>query len=244
MYIMFLDESGDHNLEKIDRSYPIFCLAACIAEFSYYNQIFEKEVDNLKIKYFETRDIILRSYDIRKQKNQFSFLVDKKKRESFYFDLDLLVERLQFTVIAAVINKLKLKKHYSQPSDPYDLCFQFIMERFCMFLGEKRDNGIIRMESREAHNDRILAEDYEIFRSKGNNIFPPKEVQKKLVDLSFNQKSQNVAGHQIADLVAYPIGIHILKPQRENPAFTIIEKKFHRKRGLTQYLNCGLKIFP
>lgn len=244
MYIMFLDESGDHNLEKIDKSYPIFCLAGCIVEFDYYNQIFEKEVDALKIKHAKTRNIILRSYDIRKQAGQFSFLVDKKKREIFYTNVDHLVGSLHFVVIASVINKLKLKERYSKPVSPYDLCFQFIMERFCMFLGEKKDVGIMRMESRETHNDRVLANDYEIFRNKGNNIFSPKEVQKKLVDLSFNQKSQNIAGHQVADLVAYPIGSYVLRPQRENLAFRIIEKKLHKKHGTNSYLNCGLKIFP
>ena len=242
---MFLDESGDQNLKKIDNSYPIFCLAGCIVEFGYYNKIFEKKVDKIKIKHFRTRDIIIRSYDIRKQKGEFSILVDKKKRESFYLDLDRLVENLQFTVIASVINKLKLKERYSEPGDPYDLCFQFIMERFCMFLGEKRSVGIMRMESRETHNDRKLAEDYENFRQDGDGRFiKPEEAQRKLVDLSFNQKSQNIVGHQIADLVAYPIGSDVLNPKRENIAFKIVEKKFHRKRRTNQYANYGLKIFP
>ena len=245
MYIMFLDESGDHNLKKIDKSYPIFCLTGCIIEFNYYNQVFEKEVDKLKIKHFRTRDIIIRSYDIRKQKGEFAILVDKKKRGAFYLDLDRLIENLQFTVIASVINKLKLKERYSEPSDPYDLCFQFIMERFCMFLGEKRDVGIMRMESREAHNDRMLAEDFEAFRREGDGRFiKPEEAQRKLVDLSFNQKTQNIAGHQIADLVAYPIGSHVLHPKRENIAFKIIEGKLHRKRGTNRYISYGLKIFP
>ena len=30
MYVMFLDESGDHSLDKIDSSYPMFVLAGCI----------------------------------------------------------------------------------------------------------------------------------------------------------------------------------------------------------------------
>lgn len=229
MKVMFLDESGDHDLEKIDKSYPIFCLAGCIVNFEYYSKTLEKMVDEVKIKHFGTREIILRSYDIRKQKGDFSVLVDTKKRKAFYENLDHLVENLEFTVIASVIDKLKLKNQYFEPSDPYELCFQFIMERFCMFLGEKQDVGIIRMESRQSHNDKILAEDYEYFRQHGDGRFiKPEEVRKKLVDLSFNQKSQNVAGHQIADLVAYPI----------------VEKKFHRRRGTNQYLNYGLKVFP
>ena len=100
------------------------------------------------------------------------------------------------------------------------------------------------MESRESHNDKVLAEDYENFKNKGNTMIKPEEVREKLIDLSFNQKSQNIGGHQIADLAAYPIGIHIFQPKRDNPAFQIVEKKFHTRLGTRQYINYGLKIFP
>lgn len=241
---MFLDESGDSNLQIIDRSYPIFCLAGCIVEFNYYTSVFEKEVNALKMDFFGRRDVVLRSYDIRKQKNDFSILIDKKKRVSFYTGLDNLVKKLNFTVIAAVINKENLKEQYSHPANPYNLCFQFIMERFCMFLGEKHDSAILRIESRETHNDKLLAKEYERFRNKGNNIFSSEEVMGKLVDLSFNQKSQNIAGHQVADLVAYPIGRHIFKAEKNHVAFQLVESKLHKKSGTNSYLNCGLKIFP
>ena len=244
MQIMFLDESGDHSLDKVDQSYPIFVLAGCIFEIDVYNALVEPEVDKLKIKHFGNRDIILRSYDVRKQKGQFSSLVDVNKRKSFLDELHKLISELDFIVIAAVINKEKLKNNYNKPMNPYNLCLQFIMERYLMFLGQKADSGIMRIESRETHNDQMLAEVYEQFRSNGNNMFKPDEIRRKLLDLSFNQKNQNIAGHQIADLVAYPIGRHVLIPEKDNPPFTVIEKKFHRKKGLSGYLNYGLKIFP
>lgn len=244
MQIIFLDESGDHSLEKIDKSYPIFVLAGCIFEIDIYNSLVEPAVDQLKIRHFGNREIILRSYDIRKQKGQFSSLVDVKKRKVFLADLHKLIMDLDFVVIAAVIDKEKLKSHYNKPMNPYSLCLQFIIERFLMYLGQKADSGLMRIESRETHNDRILAQVYENFRSRGNNLFKPDEVQRKLFDLSFNQKNQNVAGHQISDLVAYPIGRYIIDPKKDNPPFAIIEKKFHKKKGIVDYHNYGLKIFP
>jgi len=245
MYVIFLDESGDHSLKKIDKSYPIFCLTGCIVDFNYYNRVFEEEVYKVKNKHFSTGDIILRSYDIRKQKGEFSALVDKEKRESFYKDLDDLIISLQFIVIASVINKLELKSKYLEPSNPYNLCLQFILERFCLFLREKRSVGIMRIESRETHNDRRLAMVYENFRKNGSMPFINLiEARDRLVDLSFNQKTQNIAGHQIADLVAYPIGKYVLNPERENIAYKIIEKKFRKKKGTEEYINYGLKIFP
>jgi Fe-S cluster assembly scaffold protein SufB len=111
-----------------------------------------------------------------------------------------------------------------------------------MYLNRTKKQMILRAESREGHNDRSLARVFEDFRNNGNQYIKPDEIQKKLVDLSFNQKSQNIAGHQIADLVAYPIGRHVLDATKPNIPFDTIEGKLHKKNGA--YLNCGLKIFP
>ncbi|MBI5122223.1 DUF3800 domain-containing protein [Candidatus Roizmanbacteria bacterium] len=244
MKLMFLDESGDHSLleDKIDKSYPMFVLVGCIFDLDYYSKVVEPEINRLKVKYFNDSSIILRSYDIRKQKNSFASLVDKKKRDLFLNDLDKILSSLQFTVIAAAINKFKLIKTYSSPANPYHLCFQFILERAIMFLGRNNDSIILRTESRETHNDKLLAAVYENFRMKGNKFIKPEEVRNKFTDLSFNQKTQNVIGHQIADLVAYPIGRWVLDKDKENKAFDIVETKLHCKNGV--FLNYGLKIFP
>jgi len=239
---MFLDESGDHSLDKIDLSYPMFVLAGCIFDFDYYSAVAEPKINELKIKHFGKIDVILRSYDIRKQKGSFSSLVDRKKREAFYVDLDNLVKSFDFKIIAAGINKSKLKNQYHEPDNPYNLCLQFILERAVMFLGRSNDKLIFRIESRETHNDRKLAEVYEKFRLIDHQYFKKEEIQSKIVDFSFNQKIQNIAGHQVADLMAYPIGVSILDSNRENSAFEIVKTKFHSKNGV--YQNYGLKIFP
>jgi len=246
--IIFLDESGDHSLDKIDKSYPMFVLAGCIFDFDYYYKTVDPKVNELKIKHFGRDNIILRSYNIRKQKGDFVCLVDKRMRENFYNDLDTLVKSLNFKIIAAAINKTNLKNQYNEPDNPYNLCFQFILERSVMFLGRSGDKLMFKIESRETHNDRKLAEVYERFRTKdhfkpdGQVLFKKDEIQSKFLDLSFNQKIQNIVGHQIADLVAYPIGVSILDKKRENKAFEIIKTKFHSKNG--EYLNYGLKVFP
>ena len=239
---MFLDESGDHSLEKIDNSYPMFVLAGCVFDLDYYSTVAEPKINELKIKYFGKTNIILRSYDIRKQKKDFACLVDRKRREAFYQDLDDLIKSLDFKIIAAAIHKTKLKNQYSQPGNPYNLCLQFILERSVMFLGKTGEKLIFRIESRETHNDKKLAEVYEEFRLKDHSYFKGEEIRSKFIDLSFNQKNQNIAGHQIADLMAYPIGVSVLDEKRENKAFEIVKIKFHGKNGV--YQNYGLKIFP
>lgn len=162
----------------------------------------------------------------------------------FLKDLSLFIENIDFTIIAAAINKNKLNEHYATPDNPYHICLQFILERAVMYLGRSNEKLMFRIESRETHNDQKLAEIYEKFRNKNHTLFTVEEIHSKFLDLSFNQKIQNIIGMQVADLVAYPIGRKILSPDAVNNPFQIIESKFHRKPGTNIYKNYGLKVFP
>lgn len=241
---MFLDESGDHSLEKIDQSYPMFVLAGCIFDFDYYFNIAEKQIDRLKQEFFGKTNVILRSYDIRKQRGDFCGLVDRNKREEFYTALGKLIAGLEFKIIAAAIRKDQLKSRYPFPNNPYHICFQFILERSAMFLGKTKEKLMFKIESRETHNDQKLSQVYESFRHAKSRFLSPAEIREKLIDLSFNQKTQNIAGMQLADLVAYPIGRWCLDKAKANKTFSLIETKLHCKSGSNTYLNYGLKIFP
>ena len=242
MKIMFLDESGDHSLDKIDKSYPVFVLAGCIFDLDNYTKIVEQEINKFKIKYFRKTNVILRSYDIRKQKGEFKLLINTKKRNEFMDDLSQILSVLDYKIIAAAIKKENLKNQYIDPHSPYHLCFRFILERAVMFLGRSKEQLIFRIESRETHNDQKLAEEYEKFRNTDHHLFSTTEIQNKFLDLSFNQKSQNIAGMQIADLIAYPIGRWVIDQKKENKSFEIVKRKIHQKNG--EILNYGLKIFP
>lgn len=243
MKVMFLDESGDHSLEKIDASYPMFVLAGCIFDYETYSSVDEITVNNFKTKYCSGNGVILRSYDVRKQKGDFSFLVDKHKRDLFYEELNGLLKSLNFTVIAAAIDKTQLKKQYTDPDNPYHLCLRFILERAIMHLGKSGEKMALRIESRETHNDKKLAQVYEDFRKQDHSYFTAQEIQSKIVDLSFNQKTQNIAGMQIADLVAYPIGRWVIDRLKENKPFEVIQTKFRKNPKGNEFLNYGIKIF-
>lgn len=56
-------------------------------------------------------------------------------------------------------------------------------------------------------------------------------------------KKTNSEGLQLADLVARPIGLSVLRPEQSNRAAQILESKFYcNSRG--QKEGFGLKIFP
>ena len=63
-----------------------------------------------------------------------------EKRKKFYQDLSDLFKNLDYKVISSIIKKDKLKDKYKNPGCPYDISFQFILERLEHFL---RNNNAI-----------------------------------------------------------------------------------------------------
>ena len=59
----------------------------------------------------------------------------------------------------------------------------------------------------------------------------------------FVKKAANVPGLQIADLIARPIGRHVLDPKQQNRAFAIIETKMDKSPNGSIH-GWGLKVFP
>lgn len=67
-------------------------------------------------------------------------------------------------------------------------------------------------------------------------------------DIIFADKRANSSGLQLADLVARPIGVSVLRPGQNNRAFEILKRKFFCAGGRANvgkgYENWGLKVFP
>ena len=61
-------------------------------------------------------------------------------------------------------------------------------------------------------------------------------------EIVFADKKSNSAGLQLADLVARPIGLSVLRPDQPNRAFDAVKPKLLMKNGLVE--GWGLKCFP
>ncbi len=118
-YIVYVDESGDHGLQSIDPTYPIFVLAFCVFRKEDYATKITPELQRLKFRYFGHDMVILHEYDVRKARGDFKFLVDREKRDDFMTDLSRLVSISPFTLIAVVIRKDLLKQDRFDQANPY-----------------------------------------------------------------------------------------------------------------------------
>ena len=77
MKVMFLDESGGHNLSVIEKDYPIFVLGGVIMDKDYAENELVSRMNELKIRLFGRPDIVLHTSDIVRNRNGFerTFLI-------------------------------------------------------------------------------------------------------------------------------------------------------------------------
>lgn len=242
---MYLDESGDHSLNKIDPQFPVFCLAGCIFDSEKYIK-YSELIDKFKLKYFDDKNVILHSREIRKCTSPFNILLNKNTKTKFYRDLDKIMANMSYTIIASAILKQNLCDHYSDPTNPYDLSLRFIMERFLFYLEEKREKGYLSVESRDPKSNTDLLNAFTEIINNGSNCpshhIIAERFQDKIEKLDFVTKKQNDNGHQVADLVAYPIANYAMYRTRKNLAFEVIKNRFRSRNN--RIMGYGLKIFP
>ena len=240
-YIVYVDESGDHGLVSIDQNYPLFVLVFTIFKKEDYIDQLVPFFQRFKHKHFGHDVVILHERDIRKDVGYFSFLKSPEKKRAFILELTNLVQKTPFTVIASVIQKEQLKNRYVAPENPYHIALAFGLERIFYYLrdvGHSDKSTNIIVEKRGDKEDQEL--ELEFRRVVGGKNYLNKAFPFQLV---YAHKQTNAAGLQLADLIARPIGLSILKPQQTNRAFEILKDKFYKnKQGKID--GWGIKRFP
>lgn len=244
-YTLFVDESGDHSLNNINKDFPIFALLGMVTDEENYKKLCD-QINKFKLKYFKSTDVILHSRDIRKCEGAFSILFDLKVKESFYSDLNSIISNSNFMLVASAILKQKHIEQYGKlADDPYEISLTFVLERV---LYEFDSRGInqkadVIIESRGKREDKILAQRYNELLYKGSSqVSSDRFISKYNQEILFKKKRENDIGLQIADLCAYPVARHVLFPKEPYPPFNIVEPKIRRgRKGIDGY---GIKVFP
>ncbi|MEK7375914.1 MAG: hypothetical protein AABZ57_01925, partial [Candidatus Margulisiibacteriota bacterium] len=81
------------------------------------------------------------------------------------------------------------------------------------------------------------------YKKNGSSGISKADIKKRIISISFPAKSANIAGHQVADMIASAIARRILHPDKENRLYEAIKSKFVRGKD-NVLIGCGLKIFP
>lgn len=242
MRIVYLDETGDHSLEKEDKGFPVFALVMMVCDQDQYKDTLVPMVNRLKFDYFGHECVIIHSRDIRKAQGDFGFLTDPKKREPFYERINEIMSAPGYDLIAAVIKKQDHKAKYGRyASNPYELALTFAMERLLPLLeSEEQTEVYLIAEARGKREDTELRLAFLNIVTYGTDFVPAARFKKVTFHLRFKPKAMNVVGTQLADLAAYPIARYVINPAKPSPAYDVIKKRFYVGHGWIH----GLKIFP
>lgn len=239
-YIVFVDESGDHSLTSIDEAYPLFVLCFCIVQKTAYTDAIVPRIKRLKFDTFGHDCVVLHEIDIRRKRGAFSKL-GKEARETFLESLTQIIADVPMTVVAVVIDKRRLTQRYANPYNPYHIGIQYGLERVRHFLhlqGQHEALTHIVCEARGAKEDADLELAFRRVCDGENRTRAPYAF-----DIVICDKKTNSEGLQLADLMARPVGLHILRPDQPNRAFETLAAKFFE--GATGIVNGnGLKVFP
>jgi hypothetical protein len=240
-YIVYVDESGDHSLSSVDPQYPLFVLAACVFSKEDYAQQVTPAVQEFKFRYFGHDMVVLHEADIRKARSDFRILLNSEIRGPFIDDLTRIVESSPFTIVSSVIRKAQLGQRYAFPGNPYHLALTFCLERVHRLLSTREQAGRtthVVFECRGKKEDAELELEFRRIcdgANYGNEKLP--------FQIVMADKKVNSIGLQLADMVARPIGLHILRPGQHNRAYDVLEPKLYRSPSGSAF-GYGLKCFP
>lgn len=241
-YVVYVDESGDHSLESVDGQYPVFVLAFCVFHKGYYTSNIVPALETFKFKHFGHDVVVLHETEIRKERGSFRFS-SRPHKDAFIEELTGIIAANNFILIACVINKVRLRE---RSENPYHLALGFCVETLYEFMQEKRQDDVpthVVVECRGKKEDAALELEFRRVCAGENKFGKPLPFE-----IVFADKKTNSSGLQLADLVARPIGLSVVRPEQPNRAFEVLKKKFFcsggRKHTGVGFEGWGLKIHP
>lgn len=245
-FMVYVDESGDHSLQSIDKNYPIFVLAFCVFYKNHYLQQVVPRVQKLKFDTFGHDFVILHEHEIRQEKGDFNIFKSAEEKQQFLQQLNQIMSDSNFILITHVIEKHKIKTEQVKEMHAYHYSLKHCLETLHELMLEKSQQDkitFVAVESRGAKEDTEL--ELEFLRiCNGENRF------KKVLPFKVKvvSKKTNSVGLQLVDLVARPIGRYVFLPEQPNRAIDILKVKFYCKGGRNQvgidFDQVGLKHFP
>lgn len=244
-YYLFIDECGDHNLAKFDPIFPAFTLCGILVSRQNLS-VLNKSFEDLKTDIFGSKDAIIHSVDIRKWRGNFSILADETLRIRFFEGIEkILCQHGVYVIVSCTILKEQLHKFCvrGEENDVYGLSLSYLIERsiFCVdnINGESSEISIV-VERRGKKEDKKLLNYYNGLRNHGTKWIKAERLRARITNFGFKNKKDNIIGLQIADLIAYPVTIHLLHPERNNPSYETVKHNIFQDNGVL----LGQKVIP
>jgi hypothetical protein len=209
---MYVDEVGNHDLgpATANPDHRYLSLTGLAMELGYVASYVAPTLEDIKRRYFGSHPdtpVILHRKEIVGAKGPFAALADPDTRERFGREVMDLLRCLECTVITTVIDKQEHKLRYrTWLYDPYHYCLHALLERYVTWLESMQAQGDVMAESRGGKEDHRLKESFRRLCAEGTDYVAAGHFAAALTSgqLKVRPKPANVAGLQLADLIAHP----------------------------------------
>jgi len=210
-YRLYIDESGDHAAacatSTPDKRY--LGLMGVIFTQSGHRE-FAVELDSFKRKNCSNYDPddppILHREDVIGKQRSFRCLREDGASDAFYSAFVRLTEGTEFTAITVVVDKYTHGRcTYRVLTHPYHYCMHAMIERYVHFLEDRSAKGDVLAEARGGREDRALKDTYRDLLAYGTRFCKAKRIADRLssIEIKIKPKQANVAGLQLADMLAF-----------------------------------------
>jgi len=217
-YRLYIDESGTHgysgDFSEIRNRY--LALSGVIVKKEHYEEHVQPKVEELRSLFTADADYPppLHLIDIISKRGAFSLLKDSEIEADFNEKYLHLLESSDFTYCNIVLDKQTHKERYGKDAmHPYHYCLSVLLERYVRFLQSINAQGDVIAECRGKKEDRHLAQEFSHFYNAGTYFLDKENIQLRLTskNIKLMKKDKNIAGLEIADLLAMPFKHLVLK---------------------------------
>jgi hypothetical protein len=260
LYRIYIDETGNHDMDHADDPNQRFlALTGVILESEYNTSTLQTEMDAIKRQFFQQDPdipVIFHRKEMVNRRPPFHILRDAKIEKQFNQSLLDGMEHWEFQVITVALDKRAHRDQYATwRYHPYHYCMAVMLERFILFLHYGNHRGDVMVESRGGKEDEKLKESYRRLYHDGTDNIPVERWQERLSskELKVKPKSADIAGLQLADLIAHPSRREILLANKlitdERDTFgdricAILQKEKYLRSPKGKISGYGTKLLP
>lgn len=210
---LYIDESGDHAYKHLDNPYQRYLgVTGVLARKNRYDSQAQPALEKLKqdnFRYDSDDPPILTRSLIRSRKRWFYVLQDDDLNDKWEASLLTYIGSLvPFTQVFTVVidKKRHLELYPNQTFDAYTYSLAVLLNRVRGYLKVQSGQADVLAESRGKVEDEAIKSAYRELRATGSTYGDGLYYRECYPEdnLMVRKKSENVAGLQIADLLAYP----------------------------------------
>lgn len=219
-YRMYVDEVGNAQRCKhpSDLNARYLSLTGVIISLDYSRDYLHPQFEAIKSTYFNSHPddpVIFHQKEPLQRNRPFESLRNKEVEDAFFYELFEVISQAEYQVVTAVVDKYAIAaKHGDATWEPYHFALEILLERYVRFLKSITDaQGDILIEARNSGQDRQLKAEFTRMCNKGTYYCTKSEIERVITskEIKIKAKASNIAGLQLADLVAHPSTISIIK---------------------------------